>query len=278
MRKVIDGSLTLLLLTTALSLPLMMVSAAGVRAETVIGADGAPGADCPLIDYFCVGGNGGEGESVVATGNPAVAYGGNGGPGGLGAAGGEPSPEFMGFGGDGGSAMAVAEASAASGAVTASALAVGGRDGGYYHGDTRSGDASASATAVSGDVSVSSTAVATGFLNPGIVPLPGANASALSVALPDTAQAASLIGGASKVADALLAPGARVFGIVSVSESGSGDYSYTFGSYSSLSATFSFPYRGDLLLGFIDGFDPYPYEGPSIYIYVNGYPSGLFRR
>ena len=65
-----------------------------------------------------------------------------------------------------------------------------------------------------------------------------------------------------------------MFGIVSVSESGSGDYSYTFGSYSSLSATFSFPYRGDLLLGFIDGFDPYPYEGPSIYIYVNGYPVG----
>ena len=92
MRKVIDGSLTLLLLTTALSLPLMMVSAAGVRAETVIGADGAPGADCPLIDYFCVGGNGGEGESVVATGNPAVAYGGNGGPGGLGAAGGNQAP------------------------------------------------------------------------------------------------------------------------------------------------------------------------------------------
>ena len=66
MGKAIDGSfLTLLLWTTALSLPLM-TAAAGARAEivTVLGADGAPGADWVHPGYF--GRRGGEGESVIA--------------------------------------------------------------------------------------------------------------------------------------------------------------------------------------------------------------------
>jgi hypothetical protein len=118
MRKAIDHSfLTWMLRTTALSLALMMGSAAGLRAETVIGADGAPGAFCdPFLgpsgpDPSCDGGNG---ESATAGENPAVAYGGNGGIGGI-----------------GGSATAVATATAASGDVTASALAVGGNGGAH---------------------------------------------------------------------------------------------------------------------------------------------------
>ena len=43
------------------------VSAAVVRAQTVIGADGPPGADC--FTEFCHGGNGGGGEPVSSDGN-----------------------------------------------------------------------------------------------------------------------------------------------------------------------------------------------------------------
>lgn len=85
----------------------------------------------------------------------------------------------------------MAEESAASGAVTASAMAVGGRDGGYYYGDTQGGDATASATAISGRVSVSAMAVATGILNPGVVPGPNASAYAFAAAFPDKAEVAA---------------------------------------------------------------------------------------
>jgi len=197
--KGIGGSFpTRLLQITGLSLALMTASTGGVRAGTVIGADGAAGASCVLPsdpdNPWCYGGNGGSGESVNAAGNPAVAYGGNGGPGGLGASFGSYDPSNNGFGGDGGSATAVAEESAASGAVTASAMAVGGRDGGYYYGDTQGGDATASATAISGRVSVSAMAVATGILNPGVVPGPNASAYAFAAAFPDKAEVAALTG------------------------------------------------------------------------------------
>jgi hypothetical protein len=50
-------------------LALAMMSAGGVRADTVVGADGTPGAFCdPSGDEDCDI-NGGEGESVFAGGN-----------------------------------------------------------------------------------------------------------------------------------------------------------------------------------------------------------------
>src|SRR5580693_7929138 len=80
MKSIHRSILTRALMTGVASLALMMM-AAGVRAETLIGADGAPGAFCygdPSIDESCAV-NGGDGESVSPGGNPAVAIGGNGG-------------------------------------------------------------------------------------------------------------------------------------------------------------------------------------------------------
>ena len=67
---------------------------------------------------------------------------------------------------------------------------------------------------------------------------PGLLTGAISIALPDKAYATMLIGDASNVADALLGPGGEIFG-TSVLESGS--------------STFDFSFRGDLILGVIDG-------------------------
>jgi hypothetical protein len=68
------------LMTGAASLAFMMASAVVVRGQTVIGADGVPGADC--LTEFCHGGNGTDGESVSSVGNAAAAFGGGGGSGG----------------------------------------------------------------------------------------------------------------------------------------------------------------------------------------------------
>ena len=81
MKSVHRSILARALITGAALLALVMMSAGGVRADTVIGADGTPGAFCygdPSGDEFCAV-SGGDGESVVAGGNPAVAIGGNGG-------------------------------------------------------------------------------------------------------------------------------------------------------------------------------------------------------
>ncbi len=61
----------------------------------------------------------------------------------------------------------------------------------------------------------------------------------ISTALPDKAYATTLIGGASNVAEALLGPGDEIFGTSILSFLGS--------------STFDFSFRGDLLLGVIDG-------------------------
>jgi hypothetical protein len=68
---------------------------------------------------------------------------------------------------------------------------------------------------------------------------------AFSTALPDKAYAATLIGAASNVADALLGPSDKVFGIAILGEQGIGDIA---------SSTFDFRFRGDLLLGLIGEF------------------------
>ena len=238
----------------------MTASGAGVCAETATGADGAAGANCVLPGDpdtpWCIGGNGGSGESVTATGNPAVAYGGNGGPGGLGASFGSYDPTFSGFGGNGGSATAEAEASAASGDVTASATAVGGSGGWYYFGGTWGGDASASSTATSGDVSVYSTAFANGIENPGdAYGAPQAYAYAYSEAdggggyvLPNTQ-------------DLVFGTGTAILD--------TNGFSYQFPT----SATFEFTapqgYRGDL---FINGYD----LGPGPIVELTLYGPGTF--
>jgi PEP-CTERM motif len=66
--------------------------------------------------------------------------------------------------------------------------------------------------------------------------------AAISVALPDKAFAATLIGGASAVASAFLEPGDEIFGAAILADSAS-----QYGS-----STFDFHYQGDLLLGLID--------------------------
>jgi hypothetical protein len=62
---------------------------------------------------------------------------------------------------------------------------------------------------------------------------------AISTALPDKAYAMTLISGASNVAEALLGPGDEIFGTSILSFPGS--------------STFDFSFRGDLILGVIDG-------------------------
>jgi PEP-CTERM motif len=62
---------------------------------------------------------------------------------------------------------------------------------------------------------------------------------AISTALPGKAYATTLIGGASNVAEALLGPGDEIFGTSILSFPGS--------------STFDFSFRGDLILGVIDG-------------------------
>ena len=68
---------------------------------------------------------------------------------------------------------------------------------------------------------------------------PGVFLDDISTALPDKAYATTLIGGASNVAEALLGPGDDIFGTSILSGPGS--------------STFDFSFRGDLILGVIDG-------------------------
>jgi hypothetical protein len=154
------------LMTGAASLAFVMIGAAVVRAGTVTGADGTAGAFCygdPSIDESCAV-NGGDGESVSAGGNPAVAIGGNGG-----AAGdtgyGYGDGDGTGNGGNGGSATAVA-----TGGSIASASATGGAGGysGLSYGGS-GGNAFATSKAFGGSGGASSSAYATGgaALSPG---------------------------------------------------------------------------------------------------------------
>jgi hypothetical protein len=80
---------------------------------------------------------------------------------------------------------------------------------------------------------------------------PGETAYAFSTALPNKAYAATLIGGASHVASALLGPRDQVFGTAilganTTSDGASERYTY------SAASTFDFAYGGDLELGLID--------------------------
>jgi hypothetical protein len=135
-----------------------------------------------------------------------------------------------------------------SGVASSSATATGG-DGGPFNPPA---DASASSTAIStgSGVSVKSTAVESSTFGDTVTTIaiaqtsssqafvtPDAHVYAFSTALPDKADAARLIDGASNVADALLGLHDVVFRTAIL---GGG------------SSTFDFTYRGDLLLGLID--------------------------
>ena len=131
MKSIYRSILARSLMTGAASLAVMTIGPPGVRAETVIGAIGPAGANCPDLfapDLFapdrCDGGNAGDGESVGASENPATAIGGNGGMPGFGDVSG-----FDGNGGAGGSGTALAMGSSGLGNVTVSALAMGGGGG-----------------------------------------------------------------------------------------------------------------------------------------------------
>ena len=80
---------------------------------------------------------------------------------------------------------------------------------------------------------------------------PGQTAYAFSTALPNKAYAATLIGGASNVAGALLGPRDAVFGTAILGANYATDGGGASHTYSG-SATFDFGYGGDLMLGLID--------------------------
>jgi hypothetical protein len=147
MNSVHRSILTRALMTGVASLAFMLASAGAVRAQTVIGTDGGPGANCDTDG--CQAGTGGNGESVYSGENPAVAIGGAGGPGGI---------SFTvngsnGYGGNGGSATADA-----GGGPTSSATAIGGAGGVDSDDICCGGGAGGNATATS-------TAISNGFGN-----------------------------------------------------------------------------------------------------------------
>jgi hypothetical protein len=90
---------------------------------------------------------------------------------------------------------------------------------------------------------------------------PGQTAYAFSTASPNKGYAASLIGGASNVAGALLGPRDAVFGAAILGANYATDGGGASQTYSG-SATFDFGYGGDLMLGLIDDQDA-------------GFPGGL---
>jgi hypothetical protein len=159
----------------AASLAFVMMGAAEVRAETVIGSTGTPGNFCSVDSSEDCNINGGEGESVGAGGNPAVAIGGIGGAAG---GGGYGNGDGTGDGGDGGSATALATGRSRSGAVSVSASATGGAGAANLSYGGNGGDASATSKAFSGSGGASSSAYATG----GFAPLGGTGGSATATA------------------------------------------------------------------------------------------------
>jgi hypothetical protein len=127
------------------------------------------------------------------------------------------------------------------------------------HGD--SGETQATATTSLGGVGVQST-VEAGHNSIGAIAQGGSGQSpltaeqfdgfAFSTALPNTAYATALIGGASNVADALLEPGETIFGTAIVGPGGI--------------VTFDFSFRGDLILGDVgnNSFTNLGFVGPDI--------------
>jgi hypothetical protein len=335
MRSIHRSILARALMAGVASLAFVMMGAIGVRAETVGGADGAPGAFCQGDDWDCDI-NGGDGESVSAAGNPAVAIGGNGGAAGGGgngngdgtgnggnggsatavstggsiasasATGGAGGYSGISYGGSGGSASATSKAFGGSGGASSSAYATGGAalspggtgggatatanalatrgglaialaaaTGGehWIYGGNGGADATATAKSTFADAGVRSTdeaeeaatygnpwptytltmnaAAQAGGSDQSFVK-PDTGAYAFSTVLPDKADVATLIEGASPVANAFLGPRDIVFGTAILGFNDSPDEQFDSFAFSD-SSTFDFSYRGDLLLGVIEG-------------------------
>jgi hypothetical protein len=91
---------------------------------------------------------------------------------------------------------------------------------------------------------------------------PGQSAYAFATALPARSYSTALVGGASKVASALLGTGDAVFGtsILGANLSGDGSVSNTY----SASSTSDFSYRGNLVLGLIAPLDGAPTDFQQI--------------
>ena len=126
--------------------------------------------------------------------------------------------------------------------------------------------------------SVTSTAVASSFFNDGTATTnaiaqggsgqdlvnPGQTAYAFSTVLPDKAYATTLIDGASNVADALLGPRDKVLGIA-ILGANNGEES------GEASSTFDFRFRGDLLLGLIEGSGEFSISANSVEIHSESF-------
>jgi hypothetical protein len=157
------------------SLAFMMASAAVVRAQTVIGADGQPGDDC--FTDGCHAGNGDDGQPASSDGNSATAVGGNGGVGGIAYSAGGTD----GLGGNGGGATATSSVlSNGSSKAVSTATATGGNSGhgAQITGDANGGNASATSHATAnGSGDAASFATANGG---GTADLSGDNGSAFA--------------------------------------------------------------------------------------------------
>ena len=236
---------------------------AGDASATATGGNGGNGGDAAYWGGPN-GGNGGDANAksiATSAGSASVtssasATGGNGGVGGIFLGG---APSLNGVSGNGGSATAVASAKSGRGSATAIATATGGATFsslGFQPPYPGNATATSTATTNRDGVSVQSTATAgptEGSITTYAVAQGGSGqasvnsdlaAYAFSIALPDEAYAATVIDGASNVADALLGPRDTILGIAILGEQGYGD---------SASSTFDFRFRGDLLLGLIDG-------------------------
>jgi hypothetical protein len=211
------------LMTSAASLALMMMGAAGVRAEivTVQGDDGAAGADgvnpgdngMPGGDGESVAANAGSTQPITAPVNKATATGGNGGRGGNGVGNGDGAN-----GGVGGAAIATAATTINCGSAEADANSFGG-DGGLggssdFSGGNGGGNGGAGGAAIATSAatnadgnSVASTAVADGgaggdasavgdgFANGGSGGSAKASSSGTSSGAGNVASSASAVGG-----------------------------------------------------------------------------------
>ena len=218
-----------------------MSSGAG-NASTSATATGGAGGDVTGTNAFV----GGDGGAATATANTSAAGGGTAVATAAATAGAGKGP------GTAGAANATSSARTAKGALAqAQSTAVGSSGQAQSTAKTNLGGVSvmSSATAPTNGSTATTNAIAQGGAGQAFVN-PGQAAYAFSTALPDKAYAATLIGGASHVASALLGPRDAVFGtaILGANTAPDGGESNTY----SASSTFDFGYGGDLRLGLID--------------------------
>jgi hypothetical protein len=286
-------------------------TATGVDANAVGGNGGGGGSPAAPEFLFGLGGgadlggNGGNGgnATALATGSSNVSASATGGSGGL------EFSQLTGDPGNGGDANATADASAGGGGTaTASAVANGGIGGDRGLGAPGAANATSNAETAKGAMAQAQSTAVDGFglffpageaqstakttfkgvsvqsiASSPTTPDSGATTTiavaqggsgqpvpndlfqttfAFSTALPDKAYAATLIGAASNVADALLGPRDKVFGTAILGEQGFGD---------SASSTFDFRFRGDLLVGSIDGGGQFSIEANGVEILTESF-------